>query len=48
VQLNNIELSAFIDGEMEKNPRLQCKDGEAADCDPLASDSALARNADMP
>ena len=53
VQLNNIELSAFIDGEMEKNPLLERKDGttsesEAADGDPLASDSALARNADMP
>ena len=61
VQLNNIELSAFIDGEMEKYPLLERKDGttsesespdaedgEAADGDPLASDSALARNADMP
>ena len=61
VQLNNIELSAFIDGELEKNPLLERKDGatsesdspaapegEAADGDPMASDSALARNADMP
>ena len=61
VQLNNIELSAFIDGELEKNPLLERKDGatsesdspdtadgDTADGDPLASDSALARNADMP
>jgi RNA polymerase sigma-54 factor len=61
VQLNNIELSAFIDGEMEKNPLLERNDdagGEseapdvpesgAGDGDPLASDSALERNADMP
>ena len=61
VQLNNIELSAFIDDEVEKNPLLERKDGatsesetpeppdgEAADGEPMASDSALARNADMP
>ena len=61
VQLNNIELSAFIDGELEKNPLLERQDGaisesespeagdsEALDGDPMASDSALARNADMP
>ena len=46
VQLSNIELSAFIDGEMEKNPLLERKDGttsesespDAEDGDPLASD----------
>ena len=61
VQLNNIELSAFIDAELEKNPLLERKDGatsesdaperpegETEDGDPIASDSALTRNADMP
>ena len=61
MQLNNIELSEFIDGELEKNLLLERQDGalgenEApdmpdgaeADGDPLASDSALERNADMP
>ena len=61
VQLNNIELSAFIDGELEKNPLLERKDGATsesetperpegapADGEPMASDSALTRNADMP
>jgi len=56
-----MELSAFIDTELEKNPLLERKDGatsereapetadsEAPDGDPLASDSALARNVDMP
>ncbi|MDP7641143.1 MAG: RNA polymerase factor sigma-54 [Alphaproteobacteria bacterium] len=61
VQLNNLELSAYVDDELEKNPLLERKDGAvseseageapedgAADGDPMASDSALARNADMP
>ncbi len=55
VQLNNIELSAFVDGELEKNPLLERMDGatserdsleaaegETADGDPMASDSAPA------
>ncbi len=61
VQLNNIELSTFIDGELEKNPLLERKDGATSESEtperpdgaapegePLASDSALTRNADMP
>ena len=31
VQLNNIELSAFIDGEVEKNPLLERKDGATSE-----------------
>jgi RNA polymerase sigma-54 factor len=60
VQLNNMELSVFIDAELEKNPLLERQDGvtsesespersesEVADGDPMASDSALTRNAEM-
>jgi RNA polymerase sigma-54 factor len=57
VQLNNIELSAFIDTELEKNPLLERKDGDTsegeapegagADGEPIESDSALERTADM-
>jgi len=57
VQLNNIELSAFIDTELEKNPLLERKDddtsegeapeGAGADGEPIESDSALERTADM-
>ena len=31
VQLNNIELSAFIDGELEKNPLLERQDGAVSE-----------------
>ena len=40
VQLNNIELSAFIDGELEKNPLLERQDGAISESEsPEAGDS---------
>jgi len=57
VQLNNIELSAFIDTELEKNLLLERKDGDTSESEAqegagaggelIESDSELERTADM-
>ncbi len=46
VQLNNIELSAFIDGELEKNPLLERQDGALSESESPEADEGEAPDGD--
>ena len=46
VQLNNLELSAFIDGELEKNPLLERQDGATSEQEPAEAPEGEAPEGD--